>query len=236
MPDMKHNATASTEPGPSDDSSQGYSIRSTWFNGTTGEVWYCTDATAGAAVWINPNFDPVPWPSQYFRASDHILSVSDGQVAADLLTMQPFTIQRKRRISGIAIRLTTAQAGGEIRLGVYRTDWVTEKPASRKHDAGVISLASGSGDKVITVDWYFDPGVYWLAALNKGGGTLPTLRRIGSVALGRVLGPNGDDVGFNPNRYLSVARNYADGLPTTAPAMTTVSGGSDCPVIMLRRA
>lgn len=191
MPDIKHNAIATTDPGTSNDSSQGYAVFSTWFNRVTGEVWYCTDATANNAIWINPNFDPVPWPSQYFRASDYIASVSDGQPAADLLTMQPFVFQRKRRIDGIGVRLTTAQTGGEIRLGVYRTDSITEKPSSRKHDAGTIALAAGSGDKMITVDWYFDPGVYWLAALNKGGGTLPTLRRIGSAPLGACLAPMG---------------------------------------------
>lgn len=43
----KTNAT----PGINDDSTLGFSVGSRWLNTTTQEMWFCTSATAGAAVW-----------------------------------------------------------------------------------------------------------------------------------------------------------------------------------------
>jgi hypothetical protein len=43
-----------TDPAVTDDSAQGFvANRSLWLNTTTGVLWRCTDATAGAAVWTN---------------------------------------------------------------------------------------------------------------------------------------------------------------------------------------
>jgi hypothetical protein len=48
---IKVNYTATTDPGPSNDSTQSYSVGSTWINTTTKVFYVCLDATAGAAVW-----------------------------------------------------------------------------------------------------------------------------------------------------------------------------------------
>lgn len=47
-----NNLDATTDPAITDDSSSGYSAGSTWVNITSSRVWTCTDATAGAAVWV----------------------------------------------------------------------------------------------------------------------------------------------------------------------------------------
>ena len=51
-PLIQHNTTATTDPGASDDSAAGYAVRSAWINTSTGEIWRCIDATAGAAQWV----------------------------------------------------------------------------------------------------------------------------------------------------------------------------------------
>lgn len=48
---LTNNYAATTAPGASNDSTQGYQVGSEWFNTTTGQAYVCTDATAGAAVW-----------------------------------------------------------------------------------------------------------------------------------------------------------------------------------------
>jgi hypothetical protein len=46
-----NNFSATSDPGVSNDSVQGYQVGSTWFNTTTKTQFQCFDATAGAAVW-----------------------------------------------------------------------------------------------------------------------------------------------------------------------------------------
>lgn len=50
--DPKHNLTATTDPTVNDDASQGYSIGSMWVNGSADTIFFCADATVGAAVWV----------------------------------------------------------------------------------------------------------------------------------------------------------------------------------------
>ena len=47
--EKKNNLSASTDPGPNDDSSAGYQVGSKWKNGQ--EWWICSDAAEGAAHW-----------------------------------------------------------------------------------------------------------------------------------------------------------------------------------------
>ena len=47
----RQNLTATVAPTATDDSAAGYSIGSQWLDTVGGKIWFCTDATAGAAVW-----------------------------------------------------------------------------------------------------------------------------------------------------------------------------------------
>lgn len=48
----KNNYTATTNPTVNDDSSQGYSAGSVWYNTSTQEAYLCTDPANGSAIWI----------------------------------------------------------------------------------------------------------------------------------------------------------------------------------------
>lgn len=48
---VKNNYNATTNPGTGDDSADGYSVGSTWLNKTAHRIYFCEDATEGAAVW-----------------------------------------------------------------------------------------------------------------------------------------------------------------------------------------
>lgn len=48
---------ATVNPTVDNDSSEGYSVNSKWFNQTTKEAWLCFDATVGAAVWEPTTID-----------------------------------------------------------------------------------------------------------------------------------------------------------------------------------
>jgi hypothetical protein len=48
---IKVNFGATTDPGADDDSTESYSVGSTWVNTTKKVAWLCVDASQGAAVW-----------------------------------------------------------------------------------------------------------------------------------------------------------------------------------------
>lgn len=47
-----NNYSATANPAVTDDSTKGYSVGSVWMNTSNGKNYVCSDATAGAAVWI----------------------------------------------------------------------------------------------------------------------------------------------------------------------------------------
>lgn len=48
---LKHNMSATVDPGPSNNIVQGYKVGSRWLNNTTDKTWICVDNTSGAGVW-----------------------------------------------------------------------------------------------------------------------------------------------------------------------------------------
>lgn len=51
--ESRNNYTATTDPGPNNDVTQGYGYWSRWANTATGQLFACSDPTAGAAVWMS---------------------------------------------------------------------------------------------------------------------------------------------------------------------------------------
>jgi hypothetical protein len=47
----RQNLTATLAPTASDDSAAGYGVGSQWLDAVGDKIWFCTDATTGAAVW-----------------------------------------------------------------------------------------------------------------------------------------------------------------------------------------
>ena len=56
----KTNLSATTDPGVSNDSTQGYAVGSRWQNVSGARGWICNSATAGAAVWLLSDGLPAP--------------------------------------------------------------------------------------------------------------------------------------------------------------------------------
>ena len=49
----KHNFSATTDPGLTDDKNAGYTQGSEWYNTVSGSFFVCVDNTPGAAIWVN---------------------------------------------------------------------------------------------------------------------------------------------------------------------------------------
>jgi len=53
QPRIRHNLTATTNPGPGDDVTQSYEPGSVWINTSSNQAFICTDSATGAADWQN---------------------------------------------------------------------------------------------------------------------------------------------------------------------------------------
>lgn len=239
MANVKNNLRAVTNPAITDDSSQGYTIGSDWFNVATGRVWRCLSNTPGNARWIRVEIAEVPWPKGSYRTPEYISGIGDAQVAPNVLAFLPLKIDAPVTIDAIAFAQVAGQTGGAIRIGIYDTN-ADDVPGSLIVDAGEVDISSGSTpfikQRVISmID--LGPGVYWLASVSKAVATQPTLRRVSNAPFGVFASPTPMDwTSTTPTafRYRSAAFTYG-ALPTTAPT-TTPSAGGDGVVLALRRA
>ena len=82
------NLTAITDPGPANDSNDGYTEGSIWVNVATDKIWFCTDATGGTAVWktyqiLDPGLQSI---SDLVTAANKMIytTASDVYAVADL--------------------------------------------------------------------------------------------------------------------------------------------------------
>ena len=55
---LASNITATTDPGPTNDTTQGFVVNSTWFNSTLNRTWVAASVAKNAAVWIYDGTPP----------------------------------------------------------------------------------------------------------------------------------------------------------------------------------
>jgi len=104
------NRNASTDPGVGDDSGDGYSVGSRWYNTTDNKEWVCLNNTLGAAIWKDTT---VPTASSF--GGDYDYQVSEGSSTNATATY----------ISKVAITLPAI-------TGTMKLTWYAEIGASTK--------------------------------------------------------------------------------------------------------
>jgi len=108
-----------------------------------------------------------------------------GPITAYYLYAFLFFVTEAITLDRINIYISTAVAGGLVRLGIYNDDG-SGKPGSLLLDAGEID-ASTTGNKSITISQALNPGVYWLAFVGNNSG-IYTYREQGRQDFGGTLG------------------------------------------------
>jgi len=77
------NLAANTEPGVSNDNTEGYGVDSRWIDTTAGEAYVCLDASTGAAVWGHiTSLAEAVLDSDYTGAGDILVGTGAGTHAA----------------------------------------------------------------------------------------------------------------------------------------------------------
>lgn len=81
-----NNYTATVDPTVNDDSTDGYSAGSIWYNSTgTGEAFLCVDPSAGAAKWIKTTLTVDELGSAAFQPTTAFATAAQGALAATAL-------------------------------------------------------------------------------------------------------------------------------------------------------
>ena len=232
------NASATTDPGATNDSTQGYSVGSVWVNTTAGALrwWECRSAAAGAASWVfggadyanggtNPNTEVTQ------AGSSSASMAAEGNIS--------------RQVPGVAGGIFPTATGSDILIGIYTI------PASFFDVAGrgiqieaSGSLGANANTKRIKL-WYNASGS---VGGTIGGGTLmsDTLQSTASGTAGGwlvsgqvfkrgVLGANTQTVisdgaiigtthsGVSPNVDTTATENAAILIAVTANCGTSVN-------------
>lgn len=186
IPGALNNVTT-TDPGVGDDSGDGYSVGSRWINTTgDGKEFVCTDASVGAAVWLQtaPGVSPIDAEDVAYNNGTSGLAATDVQAAIDEIAALG------GGGGGSPAVWHTVGGGGEP---AYQNSWgpLGSGPgaAFTKDAIGVVHLrglidGGGSGTVVFTLPSGYRPTTYVYPATAQVDGANSTV--------GIEIGDNGE--------------------------------------------
>ncbi len=180
----KNNFTATTNPGVTNDITEGYAVGSQWFNKNTGVLYQATAITDGAAAWANINAASVAGLSM---VTGRFYSPIDGSTQAAVLTVTgnlyavPIFIPNAITLDKLHCSVTTGQVGGKARYALFYDNAgypgaIVPGTDSGDLDAtGTAVVASPALAKALPAGWY------WLASIFTASVTFPSV--IGATAI-----------------------------------------------------
>lgn len=148
-----NNFTATTNPGTGDDTADGYGVGSYWYNVTLDLAFVCLDATANAAVWrALSRFETSGYITGTYLCPLPVTSTFAGTPTADRLVGFLASFDQNISFSQVAVKVSTAQAGKSIRVGVYTHDEATKLPTTLITETAAHELDSTTdADNVINL-------------------------------------------------------------------------------------
>ena len=182
--------TATGYPTSSSDLTQGYAIGSRWLVNATGEMFFCRDATAGAAVWNRADsadfFGYVAgrWYIPYGVSS----AASGTPPGAGTMRLFPWVNKQRATLAAIGLRVTTVSAGGNAQAALYAAAPGTKSPTGTPL-VMTPSMSTATAAAVnVAVSVQIDPGLYWYATNCDNGTAAFASLSNGSLATQQILG------------------------------------------------
>lgn len=230
------NLDALAAPTASADATLGYAAGSLWREVATNALWFCADATAGAAVWVPLQPAPFGYASaRWYSGLVSQQSIVSSVPAADTMYAHPMLIRERVAVSTLGIRVAaTAGTGSAVKMAVYAAN-----RAGRPVGAPVLSNNVGAATTTINVEvplavsGILQPGAYF-GVTRHTGSALPQCVSVAGVdhTIESLLGR----AALNSNSTLSgisLASTYADAWPTLtgAESWTEVNGTAGVPLL-----
>jgi hypothetical protein len=188
--------STTTNPGVSNDTTQGYSVGSRWANTTTGQFFSCYDVTTGAAVWVA--MDTADHPG-YLSGGSYILAPQTATAAIvptgdTTAFFSPFFVKSRVTVNQMGMRVTTAGSSTPVASAVKYAIYANNTTTTTVRPTGAPLAFSNSGTSTSTANINIRqtvlnaaseravlvPGVMYWAASKHTGTTLPFTTMVGS--------------------------------------------------------
>lgn len=243
----KHNFTASAAPTVNDDSGDGYAVGSLWLWAARGLLWQCVDATAGAAVWALPNVNHSGLLKYRSGVWYHALlsgnPIGGAAMATDTIHLVWHPLDTPITVSDFGARLTTAAAGGNIKLGAYANNPATGRPTGAPlAETASISTASAVNvsDDITGANVTLYPPGFWAAFWqdNNTSAVQVVTRDAFNDAAKRIGGAQAD-ISNNTNRggfLLTAPATFGSWPDLTSATFTVVNSTSLSGILQLKAA
>ena len=162
------NNVTTTDPGVSNDSSQGYAAGSTWFNTSRGILWQAVSVGVGVAVWVAGSPKHPGYVTTLFYPTIRSTQASTSPVLG-VQYASPITIQSRITITNLGIAVILAGTASVVFLGIYAN---TSGRPGALIARGTSSVATTSGGATVSVSFSSNPtvgpGIYWIVQLHTG--------------------------------------------------------------------
>jgi len=181
--------------------------------------------TAQPTIWNGLNYalwKPPGTAGQYTCGMLHFEDQGGGTASANVLRAIPISLPWTATYDAIALNVDTANAGGNVRVGIYNSAAATGVPGTLLLDAGTFTT-DATGDHVVTFsDLVIGPGLYFLAFVTDANAGTAVYERTSTFAAHTLAVATGAT--SNPAQGVSVAHTYG-ALPDPFGAPTLITSG-----------
>lgn len=168
-----NNFAATVAPTTTNDTTQGYSIGSLWFNTVNGLMWRAYDVTTNAAIWgpLQSGEHPGIVASRFYPLVDDTLVGTNSVPTIDtVLFLHPFCVPHIIAPATIGVWIVTAaSAGGGVKFGIWANGAASHLPAGTPltglvSNAGQSTVVTGAFVSIPCTGTLYPGLTYWFGA------------------------------------------------------------------------
>jgi hypothetical protein len=208
---------SSSNPGASNDNTQGYAAGSYGVNSATGRAFVCRSASTNAAIWapLAPSRYPDPIAGNWFIPSGCENVAAGAAIGiSTITTLVPFILHERCTISTLGCKVTVV-GSTNTQLGLYNSSSSTRKPTTLiDHTGAIVNTTRTAISGALGSNQQLEAGLYWFA-VQQNDATVAYMaisttsgfycQAIGDATLTNLIftGPNG-----NCTNAISVSMAY----------------------------
>ena len=231
----KDNATGS-DPGVSNDNTQGYAAGSLWVNTTTGWTWVCRDASTGAAVWNAVSMQTHPgYQSGRYYIPAPVTTQADNLNTGSCWYTRWMCMQRVT-LNSFGMFVTTGSAATTFLIGLYNSSGGQPSTLLTQPSSSLSSATSGVFvSQSLSAPYTIDPGLYFFGVMTSSSTpnfSCEAYSPIQMWALG-MASPSTT----NPMYGFKQTQAYGSGLPASASGLSeaTLNSQAQAPIVWFSR-
>ena len=227
---VQNNPNSSSAPTSNNDSTQGYSVGSTWQQSTTGRTWIARSVAVGAAVWTLTDFyDHLGYiAANWYIPLGTYGSTSGANPGANTIRIYPAFIRERITINALGMQINTLSAGGNVQAAIYANNASTNQPTGTALASTASMSTASTGPVNAAVSLQVEPGLYWFASnCDNATAIFAAVLTSGnaSALVGNATQSNVLTAGAGIQGY-SFAQTFNTWPDLTAASLTAVVSGS----------